>query len=74
VSHADVVRVVIELADDPRRHPSDWENPTLERFLDALPASLEALPSLYANRGDSLPDQPNWKIFAELLVMASGYE
>ncbi|NJC10871.1 hypothetical protein F4558_000697 [Micromonospora profundi] len=46
----------------------------LDRVLDALSALLEALPSLYANRGDSLPDQPNWTIFAELLVMASGYE
>ncbi|MEU5914326.1 hypothetical protein [Micromonospora sp. NPDC047527] len=62
VSRADVARVVNEMADDLRRHPNDWENLTLERFLDALSASLEALPGLYVNRGDSLPDQPNWKI------------
>ncbi len=73
-SHTDLARVVNEMLSDLRRHPSDWENPTLERFLDALSASLEGLPSLYANRGESFPDQPTWKLLAEALVMASGYE
>ncbi|WP_416903041.1 hypothetical protein [Micromonospora echinospora] len=73
-SRADVARVVREMADDLRRNPSAWENSTLERFLDALSVSLSALPNLYANRGESFPDQPNWKILAEMLVMASGYE
>lgn len=73
-SRADVARVVREMADDLRCNPSAWENSTLERFLDALSASLSALPNLYTNRGEGFPDQPNWKILAELLVMASGYE
>lgn len=73
-SHADVARVVREMAEDLRRNPNAWENSTLERFLDALSASLSALPNLYANRGESFPDQPDWKILAEMLVMASGYE
>ncbi|TDC37161.1 hypothetical protein E1211_11155 [Micromonospora sp. 15K316] len=70
----DVARVVEEMLNDLREHPADWENPTLERFLDALSASLDALPRLYASRGTALPDQPTWKTFAEALVMASGYE
>ncbi|MCX5066543.1 hypothetical protein OOJ91_11705 [Micromonospora lupini] len=59
---------------DLRQHPNQWENPTLERFLGALSASLSALPSLYANEGGDLPEQPTWKLLAEVLVMASGYE
>lgn len=59
---------------DLRTHPTAWENPTLERFLDALAARLEALPTLYLNRGEQLPDQPTWKLLAETLVAASGYE
>ncbi|WP_038840537.1 DUF7660 family protein [Salinispora arenicola] len=73
-SRDDVARVVREMVDDLRRNPGAWENSTLERFLDALSVSLTALPNLYANRGESFPDQPNWKILAEALVMASGYE
>ncbi|MFI6262851.1 hypothetical protein [Micromonospora sp. NPDC051006] len=73
-SRPDVARVVDEMLNDLREHPGEWENATLERFLDALSASLDALPQLYANRGETLLVQPTWKIFAEALVMASGYE
>ncbi|MEU8214462.1 hypothetical protein AB0C47_01660 [Micromonospora taraxaci] len=73
-SAVDVARVVEEMLSDLRQHPDQWENSTLERFLDALSASLSALPSLYANEGEGLPEQPSWKLLAEVLVMASGYE
>jgi hypothetical protein len=73
-SHADVAQVAERMLADLRAHPAEWENPTLERFLDALAASLEGLPGLYANRDDHFPEPPTWKIFAEALVMASGYE
>jgi hypothetical protein len=74
VSHADVARIVEQMLSDLRAEPSAWENPTLDRFLEALAASLDALPNLYTNRGEQLPAQPTWKTFAEALVMASGYE
>jgi len=41
--------------DDLRAHPTEWENSTLERFLDALAASFDALPSRYANRTPTGP-------------------
>lgn len=73
-SHTDAARIVDEMLNDLRVHPTEWENSSLANFLEALSASLEALPPLYANRGESFPDQPTWKLFAEALVMASGYE
>lgn len=73
-SHTDVARVAESMLTDLRNHPDEWENPTLERFLDALAASLEGLPGLYANRGERFPESPTWKILAEAVVMASGYE
>jgi hypothetical protein len=73
-SHADVARVVEQMRTDLLAHPDEWENPTLERFLDALAASLDGLDGLYANRGEQLPDPPTWKLLAEALVIASGYE
>lgn len=62
----DVVRVVERMLDDLRAHPDEWENATLPRFLDALAASL-GVPD--ANRGE-----PTWRMPAEALIMASGYE
>jgi hypothetical protein len=73
-SHTDVARVVEQMLDDLREHPHEWENWTLEQFLDALAASLDALEPLHLNRGETLPSQPTWKLLAQILVMATGYE
>lgn len=47
----------------------EWENATLERFLDALAAVADA-------RIHDLKDQeePSWRLFAELLAAATVYE
>jgi hypothetical protein len=73
-SHADVALVVLRMLGDLSEHPDEWENHTLERFLDALAASLAGLPGLYANRGEQFPDTGTWQALARALVMASGYE
>lgn len=72
-THTDVAAIFTQMLADLRAHPTAWENATPDRFLDALAASLDALPGLYANRGDALPNT-DWKIFAEALITASGYE
>lgn len=74
VTLGDVQRVVHEMRADLLAHPGEWENPTLDRYLDAFAATLDALESLHVNRGEQLPDQPTWRLVAELLVKASGYE
>ena len=42
-----------------------WENPTLERFLEALAA--------YTADAE-LPEQPSWRTFAQVLAAAKVYE
>jgi hypothetical protein len=73
-TRGDVIDVIVAVRQDLRDHPNSWENPTLDRFLDALAASLAGIESGYRNRGEALPEQPTWRLVAELLVTASGYE
>lgn len=73
-TNADVAEVVQRMLSDLLAHPDEWENPTLERFLEALAACLEAIPDVYANTGEQLPKEPSWRILAEVLIKASGYE
>lgn len=73
-SRIDLAQVIQRMLSDLLAHPDEWENSTLDRFLEALAASLGGLPGLYANRGEQLPEPPTWKVFAEALVMATGYE
>lgn len=57
-----------ELASD-----TDWENPTLDRFLDAFNALLGSIENAYNNTGRAVPDSP-WTLVAEALRGARFYE
>lgn len=48
---------------------SEWENSTLEDFLEALAAFAEAR---VIDQGDQ--DNATWRLFAEMIVAATGYE
>jgi primase-polymerase (primpol)-like protein len=50
------------------------ENPTTDRFLDALGAWLQASPAWYRNTGRSYSDEPTWSSFAHALSAALIYE
>jgi hypothetical protein len=66
VTRQDAALLVEAMVDDLRQHPDEWENHTLERFLEALAASLAS--------GRTWPEQLSWRVLAEALTMASGYE
>jgi hypothetical protein len=73
-THTDAAHIIEKMLDDLSAHPQDWENRTLGSFLEALSRSLRDLPGLYTNRGEPFPSQPTWKLIAEALVIATGYE
>ena len=73
-TRTDVTAIIDQMVADLQLHPDEWENRTLESFLEGLARSLRDLNGLYANRGEKLPAQPSWKMLAEVLIMASGYE
>ena len=67
VTREDAILVIEAMTNDLRSHPEAWENATLDSFFEALGASL-------ASRLGSQPDAPTWRLFAQALVVASGYE
>ncbi len=64
------VRFLHLLADDQRHHVDDWENDTLDRFLEAM--SGYAQDTLKERASDT--QQPSWAFFAHLLLAARVYE
>jgi hypothetical protein len=62
------------LAQDVRERPDTWENADLPSFLEAIAAWTEAMHGFYANRGEPLPEQPDWRTFAQILAAARIYE
>ena len=73
-SKSDFVRFVEELRADLLEKPDAWENPTLERFLEAMAAWVAASDNYYRNTGRPFPDDVNWGFFAEVLAVARIYE
>jgi hypothetical protein len=71
----DVQRVIAQMrADLAGRGSREWENPTLDRFLDALEAVLDGLPGRLAWQGKTETVEPDWALLADVLVAATGYE
>ncbi len=59
---------------DLKSHPTAWENSTLDRYLEALAALTDETDAMLANRGEHMPTRPDWRLVAELLVVATGYK
>ena len=72
-SKSDFVAFVAELEADLKNHRSEWENPTLERFLDALGAWAEGA-RLGVNVPASLDRPEGWSLAATLLWAGRSYE
>ncbi|MEU1408119.1 hypothetical protein ABZ471_38370 [Streptomyces sp. NPDC005728] len=53
---------------------ADWENGTLDAFLEALEAWISSAPGWYANHKQVLPAEGDWTFFARALTAARHYE
>ena len=63
----DALRSLRELTESLKNDPTSWENPTLERYLEAMTRWLEAMK-------DRVGDKPCWQLFALALEAAKDYE
>jgi hypothetical protein len=55
-------------------HPEEWENMTLERYLDALGSLTGSLDGYFKNVKDTDVPEPSWSLFAHILRAAVIYE
>src|SRR5262245_28641445 len=70
----DLAEFVDALLHDLEENGSRWENSSLEDFLEALAAYIVDLDGYFRNIGESVPDQPSWKLVGGILLAASMYE
>jgi hypothetical protein len=63
------------LHQDYLQNSSNWENKTLEAFLEALVCYAEDIQGYYENTAQQVDSNiASWKVFADLLKGASMYE
>ena len=74
-SREDFAAFVDRLRADLAVCPDEWENPTLERFLEALSAYARDVPRYIRNVGSVIdPERPSWQLFALTFAGARVYE
>lgn len=73
-TRADLVKFLAELNSDLKNHRENWENSTLESYIEALSAWVEDCDGYYLNQRKSVPENPSWKFLAEMMLAAKYYE
>jgi hypothetical protein len=68
------VAFVGELLQNLQTTPGEWENQSLEDYLEAFAAWVEDCDGYYANRGEAVAQYPSWRFLGEALVAARIYE
>jgi hypothetical protein len=72
-SKADLAKFVRDLRADLKLDPDRWENATLDDFLEAMAAWIDDMDGYYRNRGESVKEQPTWKVIGDILMGAKVY-
>ncbi|WP_198359044.1 DUF7660 family protein [Streptomyces fildesensis] len=69
-----LVAHIIDLRADFLHRDDEWENPTLEQYLEALAPWIRSSPNWYRNFGQEMPVDGDWTFFARALSAAEIYE
>jgi hypothetical protein len=74
VSREDFVNFVEVLIEDLKNNGSEWENDTLESYLEAIARWTDDMDGYYNNKGMQLPKNIEWKVFGQMLLASKVYE
>jgi hypothetical protein len=73
-SKEDFIEFVGALAQDFKTNTSQWENKSIDNYLEAVQGWTEDMDGYYINNNYPIPENVNWKVFAEILIAAKMYE
>ncbi|MEH7225003.1 hypothetical protein V7112_14435 [Bacillus sp. JJ1566] len=73
-SREDLIKFINHLRMDLQNNRAEWENITLEDYLEAMEAWVNDMNGYYLNLNQPMPKQPSWKIIATILYASSAYE
>ena len=71
---SDFINFVELLLENLKNNPEEWENKTLPNFLDAIASWTEDMDGYYINNNLPIPENIDWKVFANILAAAKIYE
>jgi hypothetical protein len=73
-SKEDFVNFVELLISNLKSNPEEWTNKTLPEYLESISSWTEDMEGYYQNNNMPIPENINWKVFANILIAAKMYE
>lgn len=73
-SKEDFIDFVELLASNLKNNPEEWVNKSLPDYLGSISSWTEDMEGYYQNNGMTMPENVNWKVFANILIAAKMYE
>ncbi len=73
-SKEDFISFVELLIVDLKNNPDEWENKKLDSYLEAVASWTEDMDGYYQNNNLDIPQNVEWKVFANILIAAKMYE
>lgn len=74
-SKEDFLKILSLLREDLHINSKQWENNTLESYLEAMEAWAMVMEKYYAQRDVDVDlERPSWRVFADILLAARVYE
>lgn len=73
-SKEDFVNFVELLISNLKSNPEEWTNKTLPEYLESISSWTEDMEGYYQNNDMPIPENINWKVFANILIAAKMYE
>jgi hypothetical protein len=73
-SKEDFINFIQLLILDLATKPHEWENKDLPNYLDAIASWAEDMEGYYINNALPVPENVDWKTFANILYAAKVYE
>lgn len=70
----DFVNFVELLVTNLKSNPEEWTNKTLPEYLESISSWTEDMEGYYQNNDMPIPENINWKVFANILIAAKMYE
>jgi hypothetical protein len=70
----DFIYFLRSLKKDYLKNLKSWENRDISAFLEAMASWAEDMDGFYINQGLPIPEKPDWKVFADMLMGGKLYE
>ena len=73
-SKEDFVKFIELLVSNLKDNPEEWINRSLADYLEGISSWTEDMAGYYKNNNLPVPENVNWKVFANILTAAKMYE